>query len=126
MRGTPGDGACSRSARCTRATRRAFGAVPADATAFGDRSMPWMVSFDSCWSSPADDEANIAWSRRGWDLVGPWAAGERIYLNFAGHGEDASLTERAFGAANHARLRAIKATYDPQNLFRFNQNIRPA
>ena len=60
------------------------------------------------------------------DLVAPWAAGERIYLNFAGHGEDASLTERAFGAANHARLRAIKATYDPQNLFRFNQNIPPA
>ena len=104
----------------------AFAAVPAHATAFGDRSMPWMVSFDAAWTSPADDEASIAWARRGWDLVAPWAAGDRVYLNFPGHGEDAALAERAFGAANHARLRAIKATYDPQNLFRFNQNIPPA
>jgi FAD/FMN-containing dehydrogenase len=104
----------------------AFAAVPAHVTAFGDRSMPWMVSFDAAWSSPADDEASMAWARRGWDLVAPWAAGDRVYLNFPGHGEDASLTEQAFGAANHARLRAIKATYDPQNLFRFNQNIPPA
>lgn len=104
----------------------AVAAVPADATAFGDRSMPWLVSFDASWSSPADDEANIAWARRGWDIVAPWADGERVYLNFPGHGEDAALAERAFGAANHARLRAIKATYDPQNLFRFNQNIPPA
>ena len=34
--------------------------------------------------------------------------------------------EHAFGAANHARLRAIKAAYDSHNVFRFNQNIQPA
>ena len=99
--------------------------VAADATAFGDRSMPWMVSFDSIWSDAADDAANIAWTRAGWDALEPWAAGDRIYLNFPGHGEDAGLTERAFGAANHARLRQIKARYDPSNLFRFNANIAP-
>ena len=52
--------------------------------------------------------------------------GDRIYLNFAGHGEDAALIEQAFGAANHRRLRAIKRRYDPANRFRFNQNIEPS
>ena len=100
--------------------------VPADATAFGDRSMPWMVSLDAIWTAPADDAANIAWAREGWDRVAPWASGERIYLNFPGHGEDASLIEQAVGAANHRRLREIKRHYDPHNMFRFNQNIEPA
>jgi FAD/FMN-containing dehydrogenase len=100
--------------------------VAVDATPFGDRSMAWMTSFDAIWSDAADDEANIAWSRDGWELMAPWAAGDRIYLNFPGHGEDASLIERAFGSANHRRLREIKRRYDPANLFRFNANVEPA
>jgi FAD/FMN-containing dehydrogenase len=100
--------------------------VSADATAFGDRSMPWMASFDSIWTEPADDASNIAWTRAGWEALAPWSAGDRVYLNFAGHGEDAALTERAFGPANHRRLREIKRRYDPANVFRFNQNIEPA
>ena len=99
--------------------------VPADATAFGDRSMAWMTSFDSMWTEAADDDANIAWTRAGWDRMAPWAAGNRIYLNFPGHGEDATLTAQAFGSANLARLRAIKRRYDPANVFRFNANIEP-
>jgi FAD/FMN-containing dehydrogenase len=100
--------------------------VAVDATPFGDRSMAWMTSFDAIWSDAADDEANIAWSRDGWELMAPWAAGDRIYLNFPGHGEDATLIERAFGSANHRRLREIKRRYDPANLFRFNANVEPA
>ncbi len=100
--------------------------VPASATAFGDRSMAWMTSFDAIWSDAADDAANIAWTRAGWQAMAPWSTGNRIYLNFPGHGEDASLTEEAFGTANHRRLREIKRRYDPANLFRFNANIEPA
>jgi hypothetical protein len=37
--------------------------VPSDATAFGNRSMPYMPSIDAMWSKPEDDAANIAWSR---------------------------------------------------------------
>jgi len=103
----------------------ATGRVPADATAFGDRSMPWMTSFDAIWNDATDDLANIAWTRAGWDAMAPWAAGDRIYLNFPGHGEDPALTEQAFGAANHRRLREIKRRYDPNNVFRFNANIEP-
>ncbi len=99
--------------------------VPADATAFGDRSMPWMVSFDSIWSAPDDDQANIAWTRAFWERMQPHAAGGRIYLNFPGLGEDAEDLVRSSYGGNYVRLAAIKQTYDPLNVFRFNQNITP-
>jgi FAD/FMN-containing dehydrogenase len=98
--------------------------MPADATAFGDRSMPWMVSFDAIWSMADEDEANIAWARSAWDLLAPHAAGDRIYLNFPGLGEDGDLVRRSFGPT-FERLTAIKRAWDPDNVFRFNQNIRP-
>jgi FAD/FMN-containing dehydrogenase len=103
----------------------ATAAVPADATAFGDRSMPWMFSVDSIWAHPDDDGANIAWTRAFWDRLAPYSAGGRLYLNFLGDGEDPELIRRSFGA-NFDRLRAVKRRYDPENLFRFNQNIEPA
>lgn len=103
----------------------ATAAVPAEATAFGDRSMSWMVSFDSIWNEVDDDAANIAWSRSMWERLAPWAAGDRIYLNFPGHGEDAdTLVPRSYGP-NYERLVSVKRTYDPDNAFRFNQNIKP-
>jgi FAD/FMN-containing dehydrogenase len=100
--------------------------VEADATAFGDRSMPWMVSFDSIWDSPDQDAANIAWTRDFWQRLQPHSHHDRIYLNFPGLGEDGEdVTRRSFGA-NYGRLAAIKKRYDPTNTFRFNQNIPPA
>ncbi len=101
-------------------------AVPAEATAIGDRSMGWMYSIDSVWPDPADDEANIGWTRKAWEETRSFSQEGRLYLNFAGHGEDGeALVKDAYGK-NYARLAAIKARYDPQNMFRFNQNIRPA
>jgi FAD/FMN-containing dehydrogenase len=101
-------------------------AVPAEATAIGDRSMGWMYSLDSVWPDPADDETNIAFTRKAWEETRKYAQDGRLYLNFAGHGEDGeALVKDAYGK-NYARLAAIKAKYDPDNLFRFNQNIRPA
>ena len=99
--------------------------VAAEATAFGDRSMGWMYSLDGVWSDAADDTANIAWSRDGWESAAPYGHHGRAYLNFPGHGEDGdALTRTSFGA-NYQRLVEIKAKYDPQNRFRFNQNIQP-
>jgi FAD/FMN-containing dehydrogenase len=101
-------------------------AVPADATAIGDRSIGWMYSIDSVWPDPADDERNIAFTRKAWEETRKFSQEGRLYLNFAGHGEDGeALVKDAYGK-NYARLARIKAQYDPQNLFRFNQNIRPA
>lgn len=99
--------------------------IPADATAFGDRSMGWMYSLDGVWSEAADDDVNIAWSRDGWNSAEQFGHHGRAYLNFAGHGEDGeALTRTSFGG-NYQRLVAIKTRYDPKNRFRFNQNIVP-
>jgi FAD/FMN-containing dehydrogenase len=98
--------------------------VAADATAFGDRSMPYMLSIDAVWSRPADDAANIAWARNFWRDMQRHSTG-RLYLNFPGHGEDHDLVRNAFGARAYTRLQEIKRKYDPTNLFRMNQNIQP-
>jgi FAD/FMN-containing dehydrogenase len=107
-----------------------FGGATADmsasATAFGDRSMPYMFSMDSIWSDAKDDAANIAWSRDFWSRLQPHSQAGRAYLNFAGLGEDGEgLVRRSYGS-NFERLAQVKQRYDPANLFRSNQNIPPA
>ena len=99
--------------------------VAAETTAFGDRSMGWMYSLDGVWSDAEDDAANIAWSRDGWESAAPYGHLGRAYLNFPGHGEDGEALTRASFGANYQRLVDIKTRYDPQNRFRFNQNIPP-
>lgn len=98
--------------------------VDAAATAFGDRSMPFMLSLDAIWSKPEDDKANIGWVRQGWTQMQPHSTG-RMYLNFPGLGEGERLVADAFGAETYKRLQAIKRKYDPGNLFALNQNILP-
>ncbi len=103
----------------------ATAAVAAQATAFGDRSMGWMYSLDSIWNDAAEDKVNLDWTRKAWETCRPYAQQGRLYLNFAGLGEDGvALVKDAYGE-NYSRLAAIKAKYDPTNLFRFNQNIEP-
>jgi len=99
--------------------------VAADATAFGDRSMPYNFSIDSVWSEAKDDDANINWTRNFWKRMQAHSDHGRMYLNFLSPDEDGEkLLEDTFGT-NYDRLGVIKQKYDPQNRFRFNQNIRP-
>jgi FAD/FMN-containing dehydrogenase len=101
--------------------------VAADATAFGDRSMPWMFSIDSVWEGAENDATNIDWTRDLWGRMQRHSHGGRMYLNFPGQGEEGDkLLQDTFGSDNFRKLREIKAKYDPDNRFRFNQNIRPA
>jgi FAD/FMN-containing dehydrogenase len=103
----------------------ATAAVPAEATAFGDRSFGWMYSLDSVWRDPADDEAVMGWTRSAWNRTRRHSHEGRLYLNFAGQDADSDeLTRSAFGK-NYGRLAQVKKRYDPGNMFRFNQNIRP-
>lgn len=98
--------------------------VAADAIAFGDRSMPFMLSLDAIWSDPTDDDTNIEWVRDVWRDMQPHSTG-RLYLNFPGFGEGENLVRDAFGAESYARLQKVKRDYDPDNLFHMNQNILP-
>jgi FAD/FMN-containing dehydrogenase len=99
--------------------------VAGDATAFGERDMQYMLSIDSIWKDRRDDERNLSWSRAFWhDMKG--RSDGRAYLNFAGLGEEGeNLVRTSYGAQNYQRLAAIKAKYDPTNMFRLNQNIKP-
>ena len=123
-------GVAERSSPLTLASAWYFGRavrdVPADATAFGDRSQPWLLSFDAIWSRAEDDAANIAWARTQWQRTRPHSNG-RAYLNFlSGHDDTPQVMQDGVGAATYQRLARIKRSYDPTNLFRMNQNIPPA
>jgi FAD/FMN-containing dehydrogenase len=103
----------------------AMARVDPEATAFGDRSAPFMLSVDGNWTDQATTPDAIAWVR---DVVGE---AERFstrgtYLNFSGQEETAGpdLVDAAYGD-NLTRLKDIKARYDPDNLFRMNSNIPP-
>ena len=103
----------------------AISRVGPDETAFGDRSSEWMLSVDATWRDPADDDRNIGWTRDFWDAARPFSHG-KTYFNFPGLLEDGDAAVRTSYGANHDRLARIKAAYDPENVFRLNQNIRPA
>ncbi|MGW6569498.1 FAD-binding oxidoreductase [Streptomyces sp. NPDC054975] len=88
------------------------------------RSSPWAVHPFATWEDPADDERARQWVRDVRADVRPWSTGA-VYLNFIGsEGEDRVVS--GFGAENYRRLAAVKAAYDPDNVFRFNHNITPA
>ncbi|HEY7033825.1 MAG TPA: BBE domain-containing protein, partial [Thermomicrobiales bacterium] len=99
--------------------------VEAGATAFGRRTAPYLLSLDTTWDDPADTERCIAWTRNAWSAMHRFSDGG-LYLNFAGFGEEKEALVRAGYGANYDRLAALKARYDPGNLFRMNQNIRPS
>lgn len=103
----------------------AMARVPAEATAFGDRDAEWMLSIDSSWTDPDADAVNIAWTREFWDAARPYSDG-KTYFNFPGLLEEGDTAVRESYGRNLDRLARIKADYDPENVFRLNQNIRPA
>ncbi len=102
----------------------AMSRVSADATAFGDRSAPFLIGVESNWHHAEDDAQNIAWVR---DFVAGMAqfSNGSQYLNFPGLYEEGDAMMRAAFGKNYARLAHIKRRYDPTNLFRLNQNIQP-
>ena len=99
--------------------------VAPDATAFGSRTAPYLLSFDTTWTDAADNDRCIGWTRAAWAGMRRFGQGG-LYLNFAGFGEEKEALVRAGYGANYERLAQLKAKYDPRNLFRMNQNISPA
>ncbi len=96
--------------------------VPVDATSYPHRDAEFLVNVQVRWEDPARDEACIAWARAVYDdLLGYSTDG--TYVNFIS--EDTG--EEAFAyRENHDRLAELKRTYDPENVFRRNQNVEPA
>ena len=98
--------------------------VPApQATAYPHRDALYVMNVHTRWDDPADDAPCIAWARDFFRDAAPHASGG-VYVNFMPQ-DESERTLDAYGA-NYQRLAQIKMTYDPDNLFRTNQNIRPA
>jgi FAD/FMN-containing dehydrogenase len=103
----------------------ALSRVAPDATAYGRRDAPYLVTAEATWTDAAQNDTNIRWAR---DLVAamrPFSRGG-LYLNFAGFGEEKEAMLRDAYGSNYDRLVAIKTQNDPGNLFRMNLNIPPA
>jgi FAD/FMN-containing dehydrogenase len=97
--------------------------VDAEATAVGEREVGLDISLAVGWQpGDPDADAHKAWARAGWDALRPYSAG--IYANFISD-EGAAGVEAAYGD-RRARLEALKATWDPDNVFRMNANITPS
>jgi FAD/FMN-containing dehydrogenase len=96
--------------------------VPAEATAFPHRDARWLINVPAQWHDPADNATEIAWVRETFAALEPHLTGG-AYANFM-EGDEPDAAAVAYGATL-ARLRRVKAAYDPENLFHRNQNIVP-
>ena len=93
-----------------------------DATAFGHRDSKFATVIAGMWPDPAQNEANIRWVKDYYAALAPHSE-QGGYINFAA-GDDMNRVAANFGSS-FDRLRKLKARYDPDNLFRVNQNIIP-
>jgi FAD/FMN-containing dehydrogenase len=102
---------------------RAIAAVPEEATAFTGREAAFWIAAEIYWDDPAQDEECRSWSRIAMTDVQPYATVGRYVNDVADAGE--GIARSIYGDAKHDRLVALKRTWDPDNVFRLNQNIRP-
>ncbi|WP_244494643.1 FAD-binding oxidoreductase [Ensifer sp. Root127] len=96
--------------------------VAPDATAYPHREAKFVMNVHTRWRDQADEQPSIDWARAIFAAAAPHATGG-VYVNFMPEDETERVAQ-AYGG-NHARLAALKAKYDPGNLFRLNQNIQP-
>jgi FAD/FMN-containing dehydrogenase len=98
--------------------------VAQGATAFGSRQAAHAMTIDGVWR-PGEDFADrdTAWARGFFAALGRYREG--VYVNFLGGDEDPGRVREAYGDSVYDRLVEVKTTYDPDNVFHHNQNIRP-
>jgi hypothetical protein len=104
----------------------AIGRVGDDETALGRRDVPWCYHALAMWMEPDAEtaEAHIAWARGLAADLKPHVT-DGVYLNYTSdEGED--RVRSSYGEEKYGRLVALKDRYDPGNMFRLNQNIRPS
>jgi FAD/FMN-containing dehydrogenase len=92
--------------------------------ALGHRSAAFNTHLIATWNDAADDESNIAWLRSLQEACRPHTEGG-AFLNFVGDDREEHVRS-AVGETKYRRLVEVKDTYDPENIFRLNQNVRPS
>jgi FAD/FMN-containing dehydrogenase len=98
--------------------------VGPEETAFGHRDARYAMNISAFWPDPASDEAVVSWVRDYYTAVHPYSGMEGGYVNFMS-ADDAARAPVNYGGT-YERLRTVKTTYDPDNLFHLNQNVAPA
>ncbi|EJH2588485.1 FAD-binding oxidoreductase [Vibrio parahaemolyticus] len=93
-----------------------------ESMAYSSRDANYVLNVHGRWDSAEDDQACIAWARDFFAKTKPYASGG-AYINFLTQ-DEAERTESAYGPT-YARLQEVKKKFDPNNLFRMNQNIKP-
>jgi FAD/FMN-containing dehydrogenase len=96
--------------------------VPVSQTAFGLRRVHYSINIMPAWTDPAMAEKCIGWAQGLASMLSAFGASD-AYVNYLGE-EGPSAVKASYGA-NYARLAGLKKKYDPDNFFRFNQNILP-
>jgi hypothetical protein len=94
-----------------------------DAMAYSSRDARYVMNVHGRWDTAAEDASGKAWAREFFAKSQPFAS-KGAYINFLTE-EEAGRVEFAYGAT-YKRLVDVKTKYDPKNLFRMNQNIKPA
>jgi FAD/FMN-containing dehydrogenase len=97
--------------------------VGATETAVPHRDQGWNLLIPSVWTNPAENEANIAWSREAFAAMRPHFGTGR-WLNYLGDDQADDAIRAAYGP-NYDRLREVKRRYDPDNVFHLNHNVAP-
>ncbi len=97
--------------------------VMPDAMAYPHRNANFAMNVHTRWRDRADERRSIDWARKLFAETAPYATGG-VYVNFMPE-DETDRVSNAYGA-NYARLAALKAKYDPSNLFRLNQNVQPS
>jgi FAD/FMN-containing dehydrogenase len=108
---------------CTAHVAGAAARPSADATAFPQRQPHFVMNVHARWRDAEMDRTCVDWARKLFDSMSPYAAGT-AYVNFMPGDEDERV-EAIYGV-NFARLAQIKRRYDPSNVFRINQNVKPS
>ena len=97
--------------------------VPPTATAFPHRKPGYNLVIPGVWPDARDDDANIAWVKDTFGALAPYTA-DSVYVNYLAD-DDTARVQAAYGPC-WDRLRQVKRTYDPENVFHLNQNVTPA
>ncbi|MEW5917188.1 MAG: FAD-binding oxidoreductase [Gemmatimonadota bacterium] len=98
--------------------------LPESHSPAGNRDAGYVLNIAGSWEQPSDDAANISWAREAWIDMKSFSTGGN-YINFLTADESPERVQAALGG-NIARLADVKATWDPNNVFRTNRNITPA
>ena len=94
-------------------------------TPAGNRDAAYVLNVSASWEDPAQTDEQIAWSRECWAAMQQFSTGG-VNVNFLTEEEGNARVRAAYGDANFDRLVELKNKYDPQNIFRLNQNIPPS